>query len=52
MRHSYLVTVINSAGDYIEHIRCKTYKEAKQRAAEFGSHCIVEIWAFELAINQ
>ena len=40
----YLVTVINSAGDYLEHKLFKSLIEAEQCAKGFGSHCTIEIW--------
>jgi hypothetical protein len=40
----YLVTVINGAGDYIEHKYFSSSKKANKHIKNFGSHCIVEIW--------
>ena len=41
---TYLVTVINSAGDYLEHKLFNSLIEAEQCAKGFGSHCTIEIW--------
>jgi len=46
-----MVTVVNSAADYIEHERFKTLKEAKEYAKTRGKHCIVEIYKFVIEIN-
>ena len=41
---TYLVTVINSAADYLEHKLFNSLIEAEQCAKGFGSHCTIEIW--------
>ena len=44
--NKFLVTVINSAGDYIEHKRFDSKEEAEKYVLTVGSHCIIEIWEF------
>ena len=46
MKKKYLVTVINSAGDFIAHARFDTLKGAREYAKTLGQHCVIEIYKF------
>ena len=51
MKNKYLVTVINSAADYIEHKRFNSLFEAREYAETREKHFIVEIWEFQEEIS-